>query len=69
MNEHKIVHLAIAESDLPEYDFVVFSTWYFDMDMDFGGGLTTYKSNQADVSYWKDGKIAHERFFNPTTVL
>ena len=68
MNEHRLIHLAIALSDLPEYDYVAFSTWYFDMDMDFGGGPVHYQSNQADVSYWKDGKIAHERFFNPTTI-
>ena len=69
MNEHNLIHLAICVSDLPQYDFVTFSTWFFDMDMDFGGGITKYNSNQTDVSYWKDGKIAHERFFNPTTLV
>ena len=69
MNEHKLIHMVICNSDLPEYDFVVFATWSFDMDMDFGGGITKYKSDQASTSYWKDGKVAKERFFNPATVF
>jgi hypothetical protein len=69
MNEHKLVTASIAISDKPEYDYVVFSTWYFDMAMDFGSGAVSYKGDQADVSYWKDGKITHETFFNPTTLV
>jgi hypothetical protein len=69
MNEHKPVHIALCPSDRPEYDMVAFATWYFDMDMDFGQGPVKYKSDQVSVTYWKDGLVAHERFFAPTTVL
>jgi hypothetical protein len=69
MNEHKIVHIALCNSDKPEYDMVAFATWNFDMDVDFGQGVNKMAGDQLSQTYWKDGLVAHERFFNPTTVI
>jgi hypothetical protein len=61
----KLVASVVLPSDVPEYEFLVVATWWYD----FTTTQYTNTGNQTSFTYWKDDMIQKVTFKSPSEII
>jgi hypothetical protein len=61
----KFLSSVVVASDVPEYEFLVVATWWYD----FTTTNYPFTGNQTSLAYWKDDMIQKVTFKSPAEII